>query len=131
MGNWAQVAGPPNTPPAGAAPFRQSRLKDVRLRAMLPGKSDEALSLQELSVWDWKMRDHALFIGYAPAHDPKYAIVSIIEHGAVPAKPGDAIFATDTLRPAGDGTVGVTLTDDTRVHERFLAMVREEGHVRA
>ena len=36
---------------------------------------------------DWKMRDHALFIGYAPAHDPKYAIVSIIEHGAVPAHP--------------------------------------------
>jgi 5'-phosphate synthase pdxT subunit len=23
------------------------------------------------------------------------------------------------------------LTDDTRVHERFLALVREEGHVRA
>ena len=36
---------------------------------------------------DWKMRDHALFVGYAPAHDPKYAIVSIIEHGAVPAHP--------------------------------------------
>jgi penicillin-binding protein 2 len=36
---------------------------------------------------DWKLRDHALFIGYAPAHDPKYAIVSIIEHGAVPAHP--------------------------------------------
>jgi penicillin-binding protein 2 len=36
---------------------------------------------------DWKMRDHALFIGYAPAHDPKYACVSMIEHGAVPAHP--------------------------------------------
>jgi penicillin-binding protein 2 len=33
---------------------------------------------------DWKLRDHALFIGYAPVNDPKYAIVSIIEHGAVP-----------------------------------------------
>jgi penicillin-binding protein 2 len=36
---------------------------------------------------DWKLRDHALFIGYAPVIDPKYAIVSIIEHGAVPAHP--------------------------------------------
>ena len=37
------------------------------------------------------------------------------EHGSTPAKPGDAIFATDTLRTAGDGTVGVTLKDDTRL----------------
>ena len=36
---------------------------------------------------DWKLRDHALFIGYAPVIDPKYAIVSIIEHGATPAHP--------------------------------------------
>jgi penicillin-binding protein 2 len=31
---------------------------------------------------EWKLRDHALFIAYAPVNDPKYAIVSIIEHGA-------------------------------------------------
>ena len=37
------------------------------------------------------------------------------EHGSTPAKPGDAIFATDTLRTAGDGTLGVTLKDDTRL----------------
>ncbi len=36
---------------------------------------------------DWKLRDHALFIGYAPVADPKYAIVSIIEHGALPEHP--------------------------------------------
>lgn len=35
----------------------------------------------------WKLRDHALFIGYAPVIDPKYAIVSIIEHGATVAHP--------------------------------------------
>ena len=39
------------------------------------------------SALDWKLRDHALFIGYAPVIDPKYAIVSIIEHGAVQAHP--------------------------------------------
>jgi penicillin-binding protein 2 len=29
----------------------------------------------------WKDRDHALFVGYAPAHDPQYAISVVIEHG--------------------------------------------------
>ena len=35
--------------------------------------------------------------------------------GATPAKPGAAIYATDTLRTGADGAVGVTLRDDTRV----------------
>ena len=29
----------------------------------------------------WKDRDHALFVGYAPYDDPKYAISVIVEHG--------------------------------------------------
>jgi hypothetical protein len=37
------------------------------------------------------------------------------EHGTTPAKPGDAIFASDTLRTSGDGAVGITLRDDTRL----------------
>ena len=32
---------------------------------------------------DWKLRDHGLFIGIAPAANPKYAIVCVVEHGAV------------------------------------------------
>ncbi len=30
---------------------------------------------------EWKSRDHALFVGYMPATDPKYAISVVIEHG--------------------------------------------------
>lgn len=30
---------------------------------------------------DWKLRDHALFIGFAPAENPRYAAVAVIEHG--------------------------------------------------
>jgi penicillin-binding protein 2 len=30
---------------------------------------------------EWKKRDHALFVGYAPAHNPKYAISVVVEHG--------------------------------------------------
>lgn len=45
-------------------------------------REEHARGLTKNENLDWKMRDHSLFIGYAPAHDPKYAIVSIIEHNA-------------------------------------------------
>ena len=32
---------------------------------------------------DWKIRDHGLFIGFAPVSNPKYAIVCVTEHAAV------------------------------------------------
>ena len=30
---------------------------------------------------EWKNRDHALFVGYMPSKNPKYAVSVIIEHG--------------------------------------------------
>ena len=41
----------------------------------------------------WRLRDHGLFVCYAPADDPKYAVVVVIEHG------GGSSAAT---RPARD-----------------------------
>jgi len=29
----------------------------------------------------WKARDHALFVGYAPVHAPRYAVAVVVEHG--------------------------------------------------
>jgi penicillin-binding protein 2 len=29
----------------------------------------------------WNRRDHALFVGYAPFHAPKYAVAVVVEHG--------------------------------------------------
>lgn len=52
---------------------------------------EHARGIIKNSALDWKLRDHALFIGYAPVRDPKYAIVSIIEHGATPEHPHVAI----------------------------------------
>ncbi|MBX9977668.1 MAG: penicillin-binding protein 2 [Alphaproteobacteria bacterium] len=31
--------------------------------------------------WPWRWRDHALFIGFAPVNDPKFAVSIVIEHG--------------------------------------------------
>ena len=34
-----------------------------------------------MSLKEWKNKDHALFVGYLPSENPKYAISVIIEHG--------------------------------------------------
>ena len=35
---------------------------------------------------DYKSRDHALFIAFAPVNDPKYAISVVVEHGGSGSK---------------------------------------------
>lgn len=35
----------------------------------------------------WKLRDHALYIAFAPVEQPRYACAVVIEHGAVAAHP--------------------------------------------
>lgn len=49
----------------------------------------------------------------------------------IPAKPGDAVFATDTLRTQANGTIGVTLADDTRVSLGPDSEMRLERYVYA
>lgn len=44
----------------------------------------------------WKFRDHALFTGYAPFDNPKYAIAVIVEHGGSGSS-GAAPIARDIL----------------------------------
>ncbi len=34
----------------------------------------------------WRERDHALFVGYAPVHDPRYAAAVVVEHGGSGAR---------------------------------------------
>jgi hypothetical protein len=47
------------------------------------------------------------------------------------ARPGDAIFASDALRTGADGSVGVTLKDDTRLSLGPASEVRVERYVYA
>jgi penicillin-binding protein 2 len=70
----------------------------------------------------WRQRDHALFVSYAPADNPRYACAVIIEHGGGGSKAAapvakdvmSAVLARDparrpvfTLSPlAGGGTLG-------------------------
>jgi len=51
------------------------------------------------------------------------------ENATVPARPGDPVFATDALRTGVDGTVGITLKDDTRLSLGPSSEVRLERYV--
>jgi penicillin-binding protein 2 len=46
---------------------------------------------------EWKDRDHALFVGYAPVDSPRYAVSVVVEHGGGGSKAA-APIARDILR---------------------------------
>jgi len=52
-------------------------------------------------------------------------------NATVAAKPGQVVFANDALRTGGDGSVGVTLMDDTRLSLGPNSEVRLERYVYA
>jgi penicillin-binding protein 2 len=47
----------------------------------------------------WRLRDHALFVGYAPIHSPRYAVAVIVEHGGGGSRTA-APIARDVLTEA-------------------------------
>jgi|SRR4051794_9957255 hypothetical protein len=53
----------------------------------------------------------------------------IRQNATLPAKPGDAVFAIDTLRTDADGTLGITMMDDTRISLGPGSEMRVERYV--
>ena len=51
------------------------------------------------------------------------------QNTTLPAKPGDAVYAIDTLKTDADGTLGMTLMDDTRLSLGPSSEVRLERYV--
>ena len=65
-----------------------SRIDDIKFAGKTGTSQVKRISISERESDDfrkkeqeWKNRDHALFVGYIPHDDPKYAISVIIEHG--------------------------------------------------
>jgi penicillin-binding protein 2 len=58
----------------------------------------------------WDLRDHAWFIAYAPADDPRYAISVLVEHGG---------FGAETSAPMAREIMKVALLKDPEVRKRF------------
>lgn len=48
-------------------------------------KQERLAGLRKNSQLPWNLREHALFIAYAPLERPRYACAVVIEHGAEPA----------------------------------------------
>jgi hypothetical protein len=70
----------------------------------------------------------------SPAGHVKIASGSAVivrNNATVPARPGQPVFATDALRTGADGSVGVTLKDDTRLSLGPNSEVRIERYVYA
>lgn len=74
--------------PGGTA--RRSRLPDTEAR--MGGKtgtaqvrritrSERARGVRKNKDLPWKQRDHALFVGFAPVSEPRYAVAVVVEHG--------------------------------------------------
>jgi penicillin-binding protein 2 len=51
----------------------------------------------------WERRDHALFTGYAPYDNPKYAVVVVVEHGGGGSAAAAPIARDAILRALHDG----------------------------
>ncbi len=50
-------------------------------------REEHAAGVRKNESLPWNLRDHAWFMGYAPASAPRYACAVLIEHGAVGAHP--------------------------------------------
>ena len=50
--------------------------------------ADRRAGLYKNNKLPWKYRDHALFVGYAPYENPRYACAAIVEHGGSGSRVG-------------------------------------------
>ncbi len=60
---------------------------------------DRAASRNSASV-QWKLKDHNLFVAFAPVDDPRYAVSVIIEHGGLGGGTAGAPRAREVMRVA-------------------------------
>ncbi|WP_095010916.1 penicillin-binding protein 2 [Tsuneonella mangrovi] len=87
-------------------------------------------------VGDWKSRDHSLFICFAPADKPRYAMAVVVEHGTFGARAAapiakdvmtflfDPVSAMDTLHALEKSWGG---TPEQRMVREYAAFVGEAG----
>ena len=62
------------------------------------------------AVGEWKLRDHAWFIAFAPADDPRYALSVLVEHGG---------FGAQAAAPRAREIMRVALLKDPEVRARI------------
>lgn len=79
--------------------------------------AERASGVRSNASLDWKMRDHSLFVGFAPVDNPRYSCSVIVEHGGWGASVA-APVARDTL---------LYLFDKQKAMDALLPMEKEWG----
>ncbi len=80
---------------SGTATASKLQLGDIQM-AGKTGTAQVRALVSRGHVGDWKTRDHSLFVGYAPANAPRYALAVVVEHGTFGARAA-APIARDVL----------------------------------
>jgi penicillin-binding protein 2 len=130
QGLFDVVNGPPGATTAAAS---RLRMKDPEQKEWtMSGKTGTAavrrLTPAEREVLKrdpehapWHLRDHALFVAFAPSHAPRYAIAVVIEH----ALGGGGSFAAPIARDVLEETLRLDPSRKPRTEEGQVAAVTE------
>lgn len=62
-------------------PGREMAGKTGTVQVRRISKAERETGVRKNKDLPWKERDHALFVGYAPMDDPRYAVSVVVEHG--------------------------------------------------
>jgi penicillin-binding protein 2 len=117
-GIWEVVNGPRGTARASALRFKKDPLrKDWQMSGKTGTTQVRRFTLAEREAGlrsndelPWELRNHALFVAYAPEHSPRYAMSVLVEHGgggAAVAAPIARDVMEEVLRLDPVGALGV------------------------
>jgi penicillin-binding protein 2 len=67
----------------------------------------------------WKERDHALFVGFAPIHEPRYAIAVVVEHGGGGSSVAAPIARDVLLEAQQRDSIGRTGDEDKKLDQEL------------
>ncbi|MDX2223178.1 MAG: penicillin-binding protein 2 [Rhodospirillaceae bacterium] len=123
-GIWEVVNGPRGTARASHLRFKKDPLrKDWQMSGKTGTTQVRRFTLAEREAGlrsndelPWELRNHALFVAYAPEHQPRYAMSVLVEHGgggAAVAAPIARDVMEEVLRLDPVGALGVTAEQAT------------------
>ena len=136
QGMFDVVNGPPGA--TTAASFGKLRLKDPEMKDWtLSGKTGTTqvyrISAAEREAGErkpedrpWHLRDNALFVAYAPSHQPRYAIAVVVQH----ALGGGGTIAAPIARDIMEETLRLDPSRRPRLDENQVASAADSSRER-
>lgn len=91
-------------------------------------KAERELGVRKNKDIEWEARDHALFVGYAPVDNPRFAVAVVVEHGGSGSSAA-APIARDVLQEAQ--RLGITTTPVSAVAASDTSRARAMENDRA